>query len=64
MGSPGIVEPASGHIVIAPNIAGLDSLDIQAVYISSTNEKHEASVLHAAALYEASEDWLSRWPEL
>jgi len=30
MGSPGIVEPASGGIVIAPNIAGLDSLDVQA----------------------------------
>src|SRR4051812_5464659 len=30
MGSPGIVEPASGGIVIAPNIAGLDSLDVRA----------------------------------
>src|SRR4029078_11287460 len=29
MGSPGIVEPASGGIVIAPNIAGLDSLDVR-----------------------------------
>ena len=26
--------------------------------------RDEASVLRAAALYEASEDWLSRWPEL
>lgn len=26
--------------------------------------RDEASVLHAAALYEASEDWLSRWPPL
>jgi predicted NBD/HSP70 family sugar kinase len=30
MGSPGIIEPASGSIVIAPNIAGLDSLDVRA----------------------------------
>ena len=30
MGSPGIVEPASGGIVIAPNIPGLDSLDVRA----------------------------------
>ena len=30
MGSPGIIEPASGGIVIAPNIAGLDSLDVRA----------------------------------
>ena len=30
MGSPGIVDPASGGIVIAPNIAGLDSLDVRA----------------------------------
>jgi predicted NBD/HSP70 family sugar kinase len=30
MGSPGIIEPASGRIVIAPNIAGLDSLDVRA----------------------------------
>jgi len=29
MGSPGIVDPASGAIVIAPNIAGLDSLDVR-----------------------------------
>ncbi|NDH60709.1 MAG: amidase [Alphaproteobacteria bacterium] len=26
--------------------------------------RDDASVLHAAALYEASEDWLSRWPQL
>jgi aspartyl-tRNA(Asn)/glutamyl-tRNA(Gln) amidotransferase subunit A len=26
--------------------------------------RDEASVLRAAALYEASEDWLSRWPDL
>ncbi len=26
--------------------------------------RDDASVLHAAALYEASEDWLSRWPNL
>lgn len=32
------------------NEAGLKGLDLQAVYISSTNEKHEASVLHAASL--------------
>jgi predicted NBD/HSP70 family sugar kinase len=30
MGSPGIIDPASGSIVIAPNIAGLDSLDVRA----------------------------------
>src|SRR5258708_9956945 len=30
MGSPGIVDPKSGGIVIAPNIAGLDSLDVRA----------------------------------
>src|SRR5882672_10441882 len=30
MGSPGIIEPASGGIMIAPNIAGLDSLDVRA----------------------------------
>jgi predicted NBD/HSP70 family sugar kinase len=30
MGSPGIIEPVSGGIVIAPNIAGLDSLDVRA----------------------------------
>lgn len=30
MGSPGIIEPTSGGIVIAPNIAGLDSLDVRA----------------------------------
>src|SRR5882724_3561492 len=30
MGSPGIIDPASGGIVIAPNIAGLDSLDVRA----------------------------------
>ena len=30
MGSPGIVDPGSGGIVIAPNIAGLDSLDVRA----------------------------------
>lgn len=30
MGSPGIVDPASGSIVFAPNIPGLDSLDVQA----------------------------------
>lgn len=29
MGSPGIVDPTSGAIVIAPNIAGLDSLDVR-----------------------------------
>jgi predicted NBD/HSP70 family sugar kinase/biotin operon repressor len=29
MGSPGIVDPASGAIIIAPNIAGLDSLDVR-----------------------------------
>ena len=26
--------------------------------------RDDASVLRAAALYEASEDWLSRWPQL
>ena len=26
--------------------------------------RDEASVLRAAALYEASEEWLSRWPSL
>ena len=26
--------------------------------------RDEASILHAAAIYEASEDWLSRWPDL
>lgn len=30
MGSPGIVDPNSGGIVIAPNIAGLDTLDVRA----------------------------------
>jgi predicted NBD/HSP70 family sugar kinase len=30
MGSPGIVDPKSGGIVIAPNIAGLDCLDVRA----------------------------------
>jgi len=30
MGSPGIIEPASGGIAIAPNIAGLESLDVRA----------------------------------
>jgi predicted NBD/HSP70 family sugar kinase len=30
MGSPGMVDPGSGAIVIAPNIAGLDSLDVRA----------------------------------
>jgi predicted NBD/HSP70 family sugar kinase/biotin operon repressor len=30
MGSPGIVDPTSGAIIIAPNIAGLDSLDVRA----------------------------------
>ena len=30
MGSPGIIEPASGGIVSAPNIAGLDRLDVRA----------------------------------
>lgn len=30
MGSPGIIDPASGSIVIAPNIPGLDSLDVRA----------------------------------
>jgi predicted NBD/HSP70 family sugar kinase len=30
MGSPGMVDPASGNIVIAPNIPGLDSLDVRA----------------------------------
>jgi predicted NBD/HSP70 family sugar kinase len=30
MGSPGIVDPASGGIMIAPNIAGLDRLDMRA----------------------------------
>ncbi len=30
MGSPGIIEPASGGIVIAPNIAGLHTLDVRA----------------------------------
>jgi predicted NBD/HSP70 family sugar kinase len=30
MGSPGIVDPASGAIVIAPNIPGLDTLGVQA----------------------------------
>ncbi|WP_456621831.1 ROK family protein [Bradyrhizobium sp. P5_C12] len=30
MGSPGMVDPASGSIVIAPNIPGLDSLDVRA----------------------------------
>jgi predicted NBD/HSP70 family sugar kinase/biotin operon repressor len=29
MGSPGMVDPASGAIVIAPNIAGLDTLDVR-----------------------------------
>lgn len=28
MGSPGIIDPVSGAIVIAPNIPGLDSLDV------------------------------------
>ncbi len=26
--------------------------------------RDEVSLLRAAALYEASEDWLSRWPDL
>lgn len=30
MGSPGIVDPASGSIVFAPNIPGLDCLDVRA----------------------------------
>jgi predicted NBD/HSP70 family sugar kinase len=30
MGSPGIVDPASGGIMIAPNVAGLDKLDMRA----------------------------------
>jgi predicted NBD/HSP70 family sugar kinase len=30
MGSPGIVNPGSGGIMIAPNIAGLDKLDMRA----------------------------------
>ncbi|WP_245288181.1 ROK family transcriptional regulator [Bradyrhizobium sp. Ec3.3] len=30
MGSPGMVDPVSGSIVIAPNIPGLDSLDVRA----------------------------------
>src|SRR6202000_1409155 len=30
MGSPGMVDPATGAIVIAPNIAGLDTLDVRA----------------------------------
>ncbi|MCP3443237.1 ROK family transcriptional regulator [Bradyrhizobium sp. CCGUVB14] len=30
MGSPGIIDPASGSIVFAPNIPGLDSLDVRA----------------------------------
>ena len=30
MGSPGMVDPASGSIVIAPNIPGLDSLNVRA----------------------------------
>ena len=30
MGSPGMVDPNSGAIVIAPNIEGLDSLDVRA----------------------------------
>ena len=30
MGSPGIIDPKSGAIVIAPNIAGLDSIDVPA----------------------------------
>jgi predicted NBD/HSP70 family sugar kinase len=30
MGSPGIIDPASGAIVIAPNIPGLDTLGVQA----------------------------------
>ncbi|TCR70127.1 ROK family transcriptional regulator [Bosea sp. BK604] len=30
MGSPGIIDPVSGGIVIAPNIPGLDSLDVPA----------------------------------
>ena len=30
MGSPGMVDPASGSIAIAPNIPGLDSLDVRA----------------------------------
>jgi predicted NBD/HSP70 family sugar kinase len=30
MGSPGIIDPTSGAIVIAPNIAGLDSIDVPA----------------------------------
>jgi len=29
MGSPGIVDPLTGAIVIAPNIAGLDQLDVR-----------------------------------
>ncbi|RDJ27784.1 ROK family transcriptional regulator [Bosea caraganae] len=29
MGSPGIIDPATGAIVIAPNIPGLDSLDVR-----------------------------------
>lgn len=30
MGSPGIIDPGTGGIVIAPNIPGLDSLDVPA----------------------------------
>jgi predicted NBD/HSP70 family sugar kinase len=30
MGSPGMVDPGSGSIIIAPNIPGLDSLDVKA----------------------------------
>lgn len=30
MGSPGIIDPATGAIVIAPNVAGLDSFDVPA----------------------------------
>src|SRR5262249_6840725 len=29
MGSPGVIDPPSGGIVIAPNIPGLDQLDVQ-----------------------------------
>jgi predicted NBD/HSP70 family sugar kinase/biotin operon repressor len=30
MGSPGIVDPQSGGIIFAPNVAGLDALDVRA----------------------------------
>jgi aspartyl-tRNA(Asn)/glutamyl-tRNA(Gln) amidotransferase subunit A len=53
----------TGHPAITVNCGfGSDGLPIGLQILGRFRD--EASILHAAAVYEASEPWLERWPDL